>query len=168
LLILLTAFLIGNVQAQFDADKDPFKTQSLSNSSIQKVYARTSGGSIMVSGVASGEARIEVFVRPNNYRENRMSKEDIQKRLDEDYVLVISTDNNKLTATAKPKDRDFNWKRALSISFQIYVPQNNSTDLATSGGSIHLDNLNGSQEFSTSGGSLHIDKLTGNIHGRTS
>ena len=168
LLVLFTACISWSLQAQFDAEKDPFKTQSLSNSSIQKVYARTSGGSISVTGVPAGEARIEVYVQPSNYRSNRLSKEEIQKRLDEDYDLVITTENNKLSATAKTKERNMDWKRGLSISFRIYVPQNNSTDLSTSGGSIHLVNLDGIQDFSTSGGSLHIDKVSGKINGRTS
>jgi DUF4097 and DUF4098 domain-containing protein YvlB len=97
-----------------------------------------------------------------------LSKEEIQKRLDEKYDLNIAVSNNKLTATAKTKEKIKDWKKALSISFRIYVPQNVSTELTTSGGSIHLTNLSGNQDFTTSGGSLHIDGLSGKVNGRTS
>jgi hypothetical protein len=167
LILLLATGLHGSVQAQFDAKNDPFITKSLSAAAIKNVKVRTSGGSISVSGVDAAQARLEVFVRPSNGKDN-LSKEEIQKRLDEDYELTITTSDNLLTAIAKTKDRNVNWKRALSISFKVYVPQAVSTDLATSGGSIQLADLTGTQEFSTSGGSLRMKQLSGKIHGRTS
>jgi hypothetical protein len=154
------------LQAQFKADKEPLITKSLSGESVKNVEARTSGGSISVSGVAS-EARIEVYVTTNNSRDD-LSREETQQRLNERYNLDIQVTNNKLIAIAKPKDKTMDWKKALNISFRIFVPRNVGTDLSTSGGSISLDNLAGNQEFSTSGGSLHIGNVSGNINGRTS
>ena len=154
------------IQAQTEGE--PYQTKSLSNESIKNIKVETSGGSISVTGGSNSEARIEVYVRGNNGRENMLSKEEIQKRLSEDYDLNISVSNNKLTAIAKPKERNMNWKRALNISFKIYSPEAVSTDLSTSGGSISLKNLTGTQDFSTSGGSLRIDNLGGDVHGRTS
>lgn len=166
-LLLSTGGLL--LHAQFNAEKDPYMTKSLSGESLQKVNVETSGGSISVSGVAASEARIEVYVRPNNGRnESSLSKEEIQKRLDDDYTLEVTISGGQLNAIAKQR-RDFNnWKKALSISFRIYVPQNMNTKLRTSGGSISLKNLAGSQDFSTSGGSLNVEKLSGQVSGRTS
>jgi hypothetical protein len=147
-------------------NKEPYLTKSLNNESIKNIEATTSGGSISVDGVAS-EARIEVYVESSNWND-KISKEELKQRLEELYDLNISVSNNKLTAVAKTKDRIKNWKKALSIGFKIYVPQNVSTDLTTSGGSISLSNLSGTQKFTTSGGSLHIDKLSGKVDGRTS
>jgi DUF4097 and DUF4098 domain-containing protein YvlB len=155
------------VQAQNDNDRQPYLTKSLSAESIRDVYARTSGGGITVSGVPAGETRIEVYVQPNNNR-NDLSKEEIKERLKEDYELDVSVAGNTLTAIAKPKHTNMSWKRNLSISFKIYVPKNVSTDLNTSGGGISLTNLSGTHNFSTSGGGLHLDKLSGKIRGRTS
>lgn len=152
------------VQAQFQ-DKEPFITKSFSKESIREVYARTSGGSITVSG-GDSETRVDVYIQGNNGR--NLSKEEIKERLDEDYELVLKVENGELRITAEPKDRHFNWKRALNISFKVNVPQNVSTDLNTSGGSISMKNLSGKQNFSTSGGSLDLDKLSGMIRGRTS
>jgi hypothetical protein len=152
-----------------DLNTTPYKTKSLANDAIKDVNVKTSGGSILVSG-ASGEApRIEVYVKGNNGRE--LAKEEIEKRLTEDYDLEVSVSNNELHAVAKRKhDGGFNidWKKQLSISFKIYVPKAVDTHLSTSGGSIHLDNLKGHENFSTSGGSLHVDALTGEIKGETS
>jgi DUF4097 and DUF4098 domain-containing protein YvlB len=163
-LFMLAGFTIA---ACAQDNKEPFSTRSLSNESIKDVHVRTSGGSIAVTGVAS-DARIEVYVQPSNGMFNSLSKEEIQKRLDEDYELTISVANNQLTATAKQKKDFNNWKRALSISFKIFVPKTVNTDLATSGGSIRLAGLSGKQNFKTSGGSLSVDDITGSINGKTS
>lgn len=167
LFFFLAASLSIGLSAQSSSNKEPFLTKSLANEAVKNVQVETSGGSIAVTGVNSSEARIEVYVTPNN--NSNLSHQEIQKRLEEDYILDISYNNNKLTATAKPKNKlNFNWKRALNISFKIFVPSTVSTDLSTSGGSISLANLSGNQNFRTSGGSLNIDKLSGKIKGRTS
>ncbi len=166
-LFFLLSVLQLTVMAQFKPEKEPLITKSLSNESVKNVEVQTSGGSISVSGVAASEARIEVYVSPNNNK-NDLSKEEIQQRLNEKYDLNISVANNKLTATAKSKERITDWRRALNISFRVFVPRNVSTDLTTSGGSIGLTNLSGNLQFSTSGGSLNIDNVSGKVDGRTS
>jgi hypothetical protein len=164
LLIAMASVLLLQAQTK----DQPYQTKSLANESIKNVEVETSGGSISVAGVSNTEARIEVYIRGNNGKENNLTKEEIQKRLSEDYQLTISVSNNKLTAIAKPKDRNMNWKKALSISFKIFSPKAVSTDLATSGGSIDLKDITGTQDFTTSGGSLHIENVGGVLKGRTS
>jgi DUF4097 and DUF4098 domain-containing protein YvlB len=166
LFFLFTAFQLVSL-AQSKWDKEPFMTKSLSNESIKNVDVQTSGGSISVSGVAPAQARIEVFVSPSNNK-NDLSKEEVQKRMNELYDLKISVANNKLTATAKSKEKIKDWKKALNISFRVFVPKNVSTDLSTSGGSINLTDLSGDLRFSTSGGSLDLDNVAGKVDGRTS
>jgi len=163
---LLSALQLS-LMAQFKSDKEPFMTKSLSNESVKNVEVQTSGGSISVSGVAASEARIEVYVSSNNGKDD-LSKTEIQQRLNELYDLNIAVANGKLTAVAKSKERIRDWKRALSISFKVFVQKNVSTDLTTSGGSISLTNLSGNQDFSTSGGSLNVDNVSGKVDGRTS
>ena len=156
-------------QLSFAQNNDvPYLTKSLANESIKNIEAKTSGGSITVAEAPVGQAKVEVFVWPSNRKNSSLSKEEIKKKLDEDYDLTVSVSNNKLSAIAKSKRNISDWKNALSISFKIYVPGNVSTDLATSGGSIHLTGLTGKQDFATSGGSLHAEKLKGDIKGRTS
>jgi hypothetical protein len=165
LAIMLFA-LVVTVAVQAQSDKEPYLTKSLSKEAIKDVYARTSGGGITVTGVPDNEARIEVYVKGNNGTD--LSKDEIKRRLDEDYELDVNASGGKLNAIAKSKTFNMNWKRALSISFKVYVPKNVSTDLNTSGGGITLSNLAGNQNFSTSGGGLNLDKLSGRINGKTS
>ncbi|MFI5132464.1 MAG: hypothetical protein ACHQFX_20845, partial [Chitinophagales bacterium] len=166
--LLLLASLVISANAQFNAEKTPLITQSLAKDAIKNILTETSGGSISVTGVEAGQAKIEVYVRPNNSKENSLSEKEIRDRMAAEYDLTISASNNKLTAIAKPKDRNMNWKKALNFSFKIFVPKNVSVDLSTSGGSIALTNLSGTLDFKTSGGSLRLDQVSGKIKGRTS
>lgn len=163
-IIFLLLLAVQSLLVIAQDDKNLYSTTSLKQV-VKEVEVQTSGGSINVSGVASNP-RIEVYIRGNNNKE--LSKEEIKQRLDELYTLDIDVSNGKLTATAKAKSNIRDWKKALSISFKVFVPKNVTTDLSTSGGSISLSGLEGKQEFKTSGGSLHVSDVSGNITGRTS
>ena len=158
-LLLLMASPVFFASAQ--DNRMPYFTKSLTGDGVKAVFAKTSGGSISVSGAAGEPARIEVYVVGNNNKD--YGKEEIKKRLEEDYILDIDVQNGELRVSAKNRRNNINWRRSLSIGFKIYVNKQTATNLNTSGGSIHLDNLTGSQNFSTSGGSLHLDQLTGVI-----
>lgn len=163
---LLLAGLSGSLYAQAE-NETPFLTKSFANESIKGVEVKTSGGSISVTGVSPSEARVEVFVRPNN-RTGDVSKAEIERRLRENYDLEVSVKSNKVIALAKQKQQNLDGKNSLSISFKVFTPKNIVSSLQTSGGSIHLKNLTGNQDFATSGGSLHVDNLSGKVRGRTS
>ncbi len=166
-LFLLTSYaLVTN--AQFDTDKEPFMTKSLSSESVKHVMLETTGGNISVVSAGAADARLEVYVQQNNGKNSSLSKEEIKKRLEEEYDLNISVNDNKVTATAKPKHKNMAWKKALNISFKAFVPSYVSTDLSTSGGNINLKDISGTQNFSTSGGNLNVDNVSGKIRGRTS
>ena len=167
LFLLLASFTVY-INAQFDAEKTPLITQSLVNDNIKNVFAETTGGNITVMGVAAGEAKLEVYVVPNNYRKNPVSEEEIRKRMKDDYETKFWAGNNKLTATAKTNKGNMDWRNALTFSYKIYVPKNVSVDLSTSGGNINLTDISGDLVFSTSGGNLNLEKIGGNVKGRTS
>jgi DUF4097 and DUF4098 domain-containing protein YvlB len=148
--------------------KTPYLTKSLANDAISSVVVSTSAGGITVSGASGQAPRIEVYIKGNNNQE--LSKEEIEKRLNEDYEMNVSVNGHELSATVKNRHEssNWNWRKQMSISFKIYVPQQVSTDLRTSGGGITLDNLTGTETFRTSGGGLRLDKLSGTINGHTS
>ncbi|MGZ3946058.1 MAG: DUF4097 family beta strand repeat-containing protein [Mucilaginibacter sp.] len=162
---LLFVTCLGTLALAQD-DKTPYTTQSLANDAITSVMVRTSAGGIHVSGESGQQPRIEVYIRGNNNKD--LSKDEIKKRLDEDYEMTITVNNHELQAIVKNKHENMNWRRQISISFKIYVPQQVTTDLKTSGGGIHLDNLKGNENFSTSGGGLDINTVNGMIRGNTS
>jgi Toastrack DUF4097 len=144
-----------------------YLTKSLAGESLDFVNARTSGGSIDAWGGHSHDARIEIYVSSNGHVKN-LSKDEIQNRITSDYDLTVAVADHKLTVSAQPKKRITNWKRSLNISFKIYIPENISTDLSTSGGSISLTDLSGTEDFRTSGGSLTVERLSGKVKGLTS
>jgi hypothetical protein len=161
--------LIVACQAMFalaQDDKTPYMTKSLANDAINSVYVSTSAGGIKVSGESGQSPRIEVYIRGNNNHE--LSKEEIEKRLKDDYEMTIDVSNHELKAIVKNRHDFRNWNNGMSISFKVYVPHDVSTDLNTSGGGIELDHLKGKENFRTSGGGLEINTVTGNIHGNTS
>jgi hypothetical protein len=146
--------------------KTPYQTKSLANDGISKVTVSTMAGGIMVSGQSGQSPRVEVYIKGNN--NHQLTKEQIEQKLAQDYDLTINVEGHELKAEVKTKHDNIDWKNALNISFKIYVPQQVSTDLRTSGGGIQLDNLKGNETFTTSGGGLQIDALSGMINGRTS
>jgi hypothetical protein len=167
ILLLLTGFGF-TVSAQFNSEKEPYLTKSLSNEAVKKVSMETTGGNISVLSAGSSDSRLEVYVQSNNGKNSSLSKDEIKKRMEELYDLEISVSDNKLTAKAEPKHKNMDWKRSLSISFKAYVPSSVSTDLSTSGGNITLKGISGTQNFTTSGGNLNIEDVSGKIKGRTS
>lgn len=166
--LLLIAAISFTVSAQKKSGKEPYLTKSFAGESFNKVMAETSGGNITVTGVDPSQSKVEVFVSQNGNRQNSLTDDELKTKINEDYDLDVSVNNNKLTVTAKSKHTIKDWKKALNFSFKIYVPKNTGTDLTTSGGNISLANLSGEKEFTTSGGNLNLDGLEGKTKGTTS
>src|SRR5579862_7904067 len=108
--ILSFLFVVSSFLAQAqDSDRGYlYLNKALSAEAINQVEAKTSGGGIEVTGVPSGQARIEVYIRQNNHH-GSYSKEEIQKLISNDYDLTVTASGNKLTAIAKPKRNFSNW-----------------------------------------------------------
>ena len=162
-LLLFIAIFSCGLALKAQDEKQPYLVKSLSGEAVTDAKLRASGGSITVIGITSGDARLEVFVTPNN--NEKLSKEELQQRLDEYYTLNISVSNHQLIAIVQQKNNNMNWKRAVNISFKAYLPVNVNTDLETSGGSLSLSNLNGIHNFRTSGGSISVDNVKGKMKG---
>src|SRR5579863_9033493 len=137
----LLALSATAVHAQDWDSRTPFITKNFGGESIGEVRVETSGGNLSVEGT-DGEPRVDVYVWPNG-RDKSLSKEEIQRKLDEEYDLTISVSDHILTALAKAKVKFRHWKRNLSIAFRVYSPHNVSSDLRTSGGNISLSGLSG-------------------------
>jgi len=157
--VFLNATLFAN-----NLQKDPFITRTFPAASIKSVEVTTSGGSITVAGDATKDAIVEVYVSRDKW-----SNEKIKETLEENYTLDIKVESGKLLVSAKSKKNISNWNLdGLNISFKIIVPKQVSSNLQTSGGSIHISKLTGAQDIKTSGGSLTIEDVSGNIKGKTS
>jgi hypothetical protein len=168
-LMLLASYTVGSLTAQDNNKNEPFSTKSFANQSIKDVEVETSGGNISVESTSADKSRIEVFVWPSNGKKSSsVSKDEIQKKLDEFYDLKIDLQGGKLTAIAKSKSRKWDRNNSLSISFKVFVTTNVSTNLTTSGGNINLMAVTGQQKITTSGGNLNIDRVKGKLKGTTS
>jgi len=171
LLALLSAALLSLTTAETrptnSDNEDPYQVKTFSGN-INAVRAETSGGSLSIEGGTDRNAKVEMYVRPNNWNgSNKLDKADIEERL-RDYDISITQQGSTIVATAKRRGNNNDWKKSLSISFKFYTPRNVSTKFNTSGGSISLANLNGRQQFRTSGGSLNLNDVEGDIDGQTS
>ncbi len=154
------------VYAQSD-DRQPYMQKSFARGAVHDLQVETSGGNISVSGSNSGDVRVEVYVWADNGR--NLPREEIQKKVEEQYDLNIGLEGSKLVAIAKPK-KNFNWnnRHGVSISFRVFSPVDVSSHIRTSGGNLDLKDLSGNEDFSTSGGNMSISHLAGTIRGRTS
>jgi len=164
----LLAAIIGSYFMSCAQDSNtPYISKTLGNANIRSVDLQTSGGSLSVIGVNGSEAKLEVFVTGNNGNK-RLTKEEIDSRIKEFYDLQITADGGQLIASAKPKKSSHNWKNSVSISFKAYVPTSSSAKLATSGGSLSLEGINGTVNGITSGGSIKISRVNNTVNLKTS
>jgi DUF4097 and DUF4098 domain-containing protein YvlB len=166
LAFILTASCLA-LQAQNSESDYLYTTKSFKDASPKKIIAGTSHGNISVSDVPASQTRVEVYVRNNNSNLN-LSKQEIQKKLDEYYSLEISLSGDVLNAFVRRKKEILVNESGLSISFVIYAPKTASSTLKTSHGNIDLTGLEGSQDAETSHGDITISKITGKVVGQTS
>jgi DUF4097 and DUF4098 domain-containing protein YvlB len=163
---ILTASCLA-LQAQNSESDHLYTTKSFKNASPKKIIAGTSHGNISISDVPASETRVEVYVRSGNSNQE-LSKQEIQKKLDEYYSLEISLSGDVLSASVHQKKEILFNESGLSISFVIYTPKTASSILKTSHGNVDLTGLEGSQDAETSHGNLTISKITGKVVGQTS
>ena len=161
---------IGNYFGLYNGEKEqgePFSVYKFPAKDIEKAVVSTAGGSIHVNGDATGEAVVEVWIRPNGSGKE-LSKEEIQKILDEYYTLNIKAAAGELLAEARRTGpKEWTSKNSVSISFHLHVPQKVASRLSASGGSIRIRDLSGMEEVTTSGGSIHVENVSGTVTGRT-
>ena len=161
-------FLFASLVATAQKDEKPYMVKTFSANAIKNLKMNTSGGSLTVVGTTDAEAKIEVYVRSNNLNNgsDNLSKEEIEERL-KNYELSVLQDGNTIIASAKNKTNDWG-KKSLSIAFKAFVPENITTDLNTSGGSISVKGITGNAIGKTSGGSISVVKCKNKIALKTS
>jgi DUF4097 and DUF4098 domain-containing protein YvlB len=155
------------LQAQNAESDHPYTTKSFRDASPKKIIAGTSHGNISVSDVPASQTRVEVYVHSSNSN-RKLSRQEIQKKLDEYYSLEISLSGDVLNASVHQKKDILSNESGLSISFGIYAPKTASSMLKTSHGNIDLRGLKGTQDAETSHGDITISKITGKVVGQTS
>jgi hypothetical protein len=163
--ILATVYSVS--VAQTNSSKDLYLTKSFNDAGFKKIDAETSHGDIAVSVVPAADTRIEVYVHSSNSL-MELSKQEIQKKLDEYYTLDVLLAADVLRAVVHQKKEFMTGQSSLSISFRIYVAKDKSTVLKTSHGNIELSGMEGSQELATSHGNISAEHISGKLTARTS
>jgi hypothetical protein len=167
-IVLLMMGGLGFFAVQAQTGKEAFLVKTFPAAGIKNVETETSGGNISVLGQATGDARVEMYVHTNNGWGDGVSKEELQKRLDEGYDITVAVQEGRLVATARQKHGWDNNRHGVSVSFVIYAPTAVASHVRTSGGNIEMKDLTGNENFHTSGGNLEVEHLSGTIVGRTS
>src|SRR4051812_12881620 len=101
LLLLAASATYITTQAQAYNSDEPYLTKSFANTTIKNVEVNTSGGSISVTGANPGETRVEVYINGNNDR--KLTREEIQQILNDNYELTVAQNGDKIVAKAKQK-----------------------------------------------------------------
>ena len=161
----LLAFTDKDTNSFFDAT-DLVKTFTVSGDAMLEVT--TSGGKIIVNGSNGNEITVTAIVKKGP-RELDYDSKAWHDAL-ENYELKIEQEGNKVIAYAKREGKS-NWswgKNNTSVSFEVEVPNEISSMLRTSGGSIRLSNVEGNQDAKTSGGSIKLENTGGPIIAKTS
>jgi DUF4097 and DUF4098 domain-containing protein YvlB len=75
--------------------------------------------------------------------------------------LQISTDNNRLQATAPGDEKQW------AVSYEMFVPEKMALDLKTNNGGISLTDVRGPVTFEAHNGGISISGSGGDVRGRT-
>lgn len=166
---LLLLLLLGSCTqaSSFQYSGDPYQSQTFSLSGAGQIQVETSGAAITVSGKSGKTVTIDMYVKHKG-KEIETKTPEIEKLL-ENYELDFSQNGNKIILKAKQKG-NINWSSdsRLQLAFEVSVPHEMSTTIASSGGSISLTELTGNQEINTSGGSVQVSQSEGKLSTRSS
>lgn len=131
------------------------------------VSVRTQGGDIVVTPTP-GLASARIVARQTI----RAATEAEADALLKDLVLEIAQDGTQLRAHSRYSDRPKGLRIGswppVSVSFEVFVPDTFSVDLATSGGDITVGDLKAAAKVSTSGGDLKFGRMAGPVQASTS
>ncbi|OKS85958.1 DUF4097 family beta strand repeat-containing protein [Mucilaginibacter polytrichastri] len=163
IIILALLLVCGTTFAQVNWTNEPIILKQIKGSTIRSVTVKTLAGNIAVIGT-NAQPSIEVYVDAIN--EATSSKAELKRFVEQDYAIDMVVIDHQLTVSATCKYGDSNWKKAVSISFKIFVPRSVVCNLNSKSGSVSLVNLDGNQTFATNG-AVNLEQVTGIVRGHT-
>jgi len=128
------------------------------------LFVDTRSGSIEVLTHNKDVVDIEITFKSKFAGESKLTK--YMKEMD----LKFGTEGDDVHIVLEKEDDSIfsGWWKGLNVRFDIKVPKTYNVNLETSGGSIHVGDLDGTVYSHTSGGSLKFGKITGKVRGKTS
>lgn len=164
-LFVLAALISTTLLAVAQEAQKPYQVKEFQVQGPASLITQTAGGSITVTGGKGRQVKVKMYVRPvdGSEKDQEPSAEALAH-----YRFDIRQEGNTIYAVAERKNKTWDKKTALQVSFDIEVPRQTATKLHTSGGSIRLAQLRGNQEAQTSGGSLQFTDIQGAVKAHTS
>lgn len=160
--LILTLFSFSYAQSEQDA----YRTEIFKTSSSPEVNISTSGGFVRVYGHNEDEVKVVMYVRRNN---QYLSSSDTDLS---DFEIEIHKSGDSVYASAKRENSGFtgffSGRNNISVSFEVFVPEESKVDGSTSGGSVRAENIRNDVRLRTSGGSVTANEIHGNSDLRTS
>lgn len=144
---------------------DPYLTKEFTQNGSGNLKVETSGSSVSVTGTGGNKVTVEMYVKYDG-REIEMKNEEVEKEL-ENYNLDISQSGNTVNVNIKKKINSSRTNK-LNLSFKIQIPEETSSEIQSSGGSISIDGLTGNQQIATSGGSIQVVNSRGSVESKSS
>ena len=90
------------------------------------------------------------------------------KNLD-NYRITMRQRGNEVVASVEPKSEDRGiFSDQITFSYKVYVPENVSTQIKTSGGDISITGMKGDHTLKTSGGNINVSDIEGVVKAYTS
>ncbi|NGP76460.1 DUF4097 domain-containing protein [Balneolaceae bacterium YR4-1] len=140
----------------FEAKPYLTKEFTLDGPGILKAY--TLAGNIEVQTIeASSKVKVELYLdRGYSFWSN-------SKNLDNYRITVIQRGNEIVSSVERKSKETGFFSDQMRFSFKIYVPEEMSTELKTSGGNISVSGLSGHHMIKTSGGNIDLDEINGKL-----
>src|SRR5882724_4418847 len=147
--------------------------QASIDSNVRKNFTVAEGGTLIIDtdlgdirvDPGAGGVSIEVVRRAKTSSQSKAN--DLFKQFD----LRFAQEGNNVRVTGK-YDHTFRWSdlfgNELEVKFIVTVPSRYNVQLGTSGGDIHVGDLNGEVRVKTSGGDLDLGHIAGVVDAHTS
>lgn len=143
-------------------------TASCANASIEREFAVSAGGRLVVDAEASdvylsgGADEVRIVITRRGSRDA-----DILKDFDVDFRQA----GDQVEVTVRVRDRSVwrpFWRDRRHLRIEVQVPHEFDASVETSGGDLRVSRLTGVIDMRTSGGDMEFEDVDGPIRGRTS
>lgn len=155
--------LLTITAAQASIDNTIHKTFNVAEGGTLTIDADL--GDISINPGGAGGVTIDVIRRARTSSQSRANE------LFKKYELSFAQEGNGVRVTGR-YDHPFRWLdlfgNDLGVKFVVTVPARYNLQLGTSGGDIHVGDLNGEVRAKTSGGDLDLGRIGGIVDARTS
>ncbi|MDX1586578.1 MAG: DUF4097 family beta strand repeat-containing protein [Balneolaceae bacterium] len=139
-------------------ESKPYLTKEFTLDGPGMLKAYTLAGNIEVQSIeATNKVKVELYLdRGYSFWSN-------SKNLDNYRITVIQRGNEIVSSVERKSKETGFFSDQMRFSFKIYVPENMSTELKTSGGNISVSGLQGQHMIKTSGGNIELDEISGKL-----